>query len=345
MLLKTLSELNGASGAEKPIRDMLRQTLEPYVDRLFIDKMGNLIAEKNIQGVGPKVMLAAHMDEVALMITEITSDGFLKFEAVGGVDARILLAKAVKIGERKLNGVIGSKAIHLTKPAEREKALEIEQLYIDIGAKSKEEVLRHVQLGDYAYFDTEYESFGRAHWKGKAMDDRVGCAVLTEILKKNYRFPLVGVFTVQEEVGLRGAKVAAFHVKPDFAIVLEGTVSGDMLDVEDQDWVTEVGKGPACSIMDNATLYAPALIRQLAALAKAKGIPLQFRRGNKGGNDAGVIHVSQAGVPTLAISVPCRYIHSFVSVVADKDIGATIDLIDVALRELPQSLPQTHSLS
>lgn len=337
MFLKVLSELNGASGAEKPVRDALKETLQPYVDRLFTDKMGNLIAEKKVDSSGPKVMLAAHMDEVALMITEITQEGYLKFKPVGGIDVRILLAKSVVIGKKRVNGVIGSKAIHLTKAAERQKALELEQLYIDIGAKSKEEAAQHVEVGAYAYFDTVFEPFGRAHWKGKALDDRVGCAVLTEILKKDYPFPVVGVFTVQEEVGLRGAKVAAYHVKPDFAIVLEGTVSGDILDVEDQSWVTEIGKGPACSLMDSSTIYSPKLVRQLVALAKEKGIPLQFRRGNSGGNDAGVIHLAHGGVPSLAISVPCRYIHSLASVVAESDIQATVALVDAALRNLVEN--------
>ena len=334
MLLKVLSELNAASGSEKPVRDVLKEILPPYVDRLYVDKMGNLIAEKNPDGSGPKVMLAAHMDEVALMITEISQDGYLKFKPVGGIDVRILLAKSVVIGKKRINGIIGSKAIHLSKMSERYQAPELEQLYIDIGAKSKEEAAENVEIGDYAYFDTLFESFGNAHWKGKALDDRVGCAILTEILMKDYPFPVVGVFTVQEEVGLRGAKVAAYRVKPDFAIILEGTVSGDMLDVEDQNWVTEIGKGPACSLMDNSTIYSPGLVRQLVTLAKDKGIPLQFRRGNSGGNDAGVIHLAHGGIPSLAISVPCRYIHSFASVVADSDIQATVALVDAALRDI-----------
>lgn len=339
MFLKTLSELNAASGAEKPVRETLRQTLEPHVDRLWIDKMGNLIAEKNTQGPGAKVMLAAHLDEVALMVTEVTAEGFLKFSAVGGIDARILPAKIVKVGEPPLHGVIGSKAVHLTKAVDRQKGPEIEQLCIDIGAKSKEDAMNYVKPGDYAYFATEFEPFGQAHWKGKALDDRVGCYILTEILKRNYPFPVVGVFTVQEEVGLRGAKVAAFHVQPDFAIVIEGTVSADMMDVGEQDWVTGLGKGPACSVMDHATIYSPELIRQVAALAKVKGIPLQFRRGSSGGNDAGAIHLAREGVPSLSLSIPCRYIHSFASVVADSDIIATVALVEAIVRDIPASMP------
>ncbi|MHB1652000.1 MAG: M42 family metallopeptidase [Desulfitobacteriaceae bacterium] len=346
MLLKNLSELNGTSGAEKPVRDFLRQEIEPYVDDLRVDKMGNLIARKNMHHPGPKVMLAAHMDEVALIITEITAEGFLKFRSVGGIDPRILLSKVVKIGDQRLNGVIGSKAIHLTKLSERQKSLDYDQLSIDIGAKSKEEASTYVQLGDYAYFDMVFEVIGDGILKGKALDDRIGCAVMVEILKREYDFPLIAAFTVQEEVGLRGAKTAAYHIEPDFAIVLEGTVSGDMPDVEDRDWVTEIGKGPACSIMDNATLYPAYLVRQVADLAKRRGIPLQFRRGNGGGNDAGVIHLSRSGIPTLALSVPCRYIHSFASLVSLGDFTSTIELVDAVLREIPDKIrtstrPQT----
>lgn len=332
MLLKTLSELNGTSGAEKPIRDYLSELLKPYADEILVDKMGNLIVKKRGPLAGPQIMLAAHMDEVALMITELTPDGFLKFRPVGGIDPRILLAKVLKVGEQQVNGVIGSKAIHLTKVQERQRSLELDQLYIDIGAKSKEQAENLVQPGDYAYFDTEFELLGEGYFKGKALDDRIGCTILAEILKRKYDCSLVGVFTVQEEVGLRGARVAAYQLEPDLAIVLEGTVSGDMPDVKDRDWVTELGRGPACSLMDNATLYQPRLIQQVAEVARKNGIPLQFRRGSNGGNDAGAIHQSKGGIPTVALSVPCRYIHSFASIAAEADFKATIELVDALLK-------------
>ncbi len=337
MLLKSLSELNGTSGAEGLVRDFLRQQIEPFVETIKVDKMGNLIATKHGQLSGPKVMLAAHMDEVALMIIEITSDGFLKFRPVGGIDARILVSKPVKLNE-SLVGVIGAKAIHLQKRSERQKALTYEQLYIDIGAKSKEEASSKVKLGDYAYFMTTCEPFGEGLYKGKAFDDRAGCAILAELLKKDYDFPLVAAFTVQEEVGLRGAKVAAYHIAPDFAIVIEGTVAADLSDREEEGWVTELGKGPACSLMDRTTLYNPKLIQWIADVARQKGIPLQFRRGSSGGNDAGSIHVSKAGIPTIVLSVPCRYIHSFVSVISEKDYIACLNLVDELLKDLPRML-------
>lgn len=335
MLLKTLSELNGTSGVENEIRQFLRQEVEPFVDSIMTDKIGNLIVQKSRLEHGPKVMLAAHMDEVALMITDFTADGLLKFRPVGGVDSRILVSKPVRINS--LIGVIGAKAIHLQKPQERQQALKIDQLYIDIGAKTKEEAEKQVKLGDYAYFLTVTEPLGEGYLKGKAFDDRVGCYILAELLKKDYALNLVGAFTVQEEVGLRGAKVAAYHVQPDLAIVLEGTIAADMMHLEENEWVTELGKGPALSIMDHTTLYNPKLLEQVAELAKKNAIPLQFRRGSSGGNDAGKIHLSREGIPTIAISVPCRYIHSPASIISEVDVKNTISLIDLILQAIPDN--------
>ncbi|MDA8229252.1 MAG: M42 family metallopeptidase [Desulfitobacterium hafniense] len=339
MLLKTLTELNGASGNEKNVRDYLRQQVTPLSNSVNIDKMGNLISIKNGASDRPRILLAAHMDEVALMITDITPDGFLKFRPVGGIDPRILISKPVKIG-KDIVGVIGSKAIHLQKPSERKQTITIEQLYIDIGTRTKDEANKNVKLGDYAYFMTDYEDLGDNYLKAKAFDDRIGCAALVETLKNNYDCTVIAAFTVQEEVGLRGAKVAAFHTDPDFAIVLEGTVAADMIDVENKEWVTEPGKGPACSIMDRTTLYNPKLIQFVDRVAKSNSIPLQFRRGSGGGNDAGRIHLTKAGIPTISLSVPCRYIHSCTSVVSKDDYHNFIKLIDAVLRALPSELNQ-----
>ncbi|SDG67678.1 M42 family metallopeptidase [Desulfosporosinus hippei] len=334
MLLKTLSELNGTSGAESLVRTFLQQTIEPFVDIINTDKIGNLIGIKNDSLSGPKVMLAAHMDEVALMIIDITGDGFLKFRPVGGIDARILVSKPVQINNSQV-GVIGAKAIHLQKQAERQKALSFDQLYIDIGAKSKEDALSKVKLGDYAYFITKFEPFGDGLYKGKALDHRVGCALLAELLKNDYDFPIVAAFTVQEEVGQRGAKVAAHHLAPNFAIVLEATVANDISEGSDEGWITELGNGPACSLMDSSTLYNAKLIHWVRDVARQNDIPLQFPRGIGSGNDAGSIHISKVGIPTISLSVPCRYIHSFASVISEKDYRACYDLANALLKELP----------
>lgn len=338
MLLEELSNLNGASGAEKNVREAIRAMVEPYVDAVYVDKIGNLIAVKRGNQEHPRIMLAAHMDEVGLMITDIKEDGFLKFEPVGGIDPRVLISKPVRIG-RDLIGVIGSKAIHLQKSADRKKALTIDQLYIDIGAKSKEDAGKHVKIGDYAHFMTECAPLGDSCWKGKAFDDRVGCAAIIEILKQSQSsdFTLYAAFTVQEEVGLRGSQVAAYGIGPDFAVVLEGTVSADMPDVEEQGWVTRIGAGPACSLMDRTTLYNPKLIAAVTKLAKAKNLPLQFRQGSSGGNDAGCIHLNKTGVPVIALSVPSRYIHSSVTVISNDDYENCIRLVGEIIKEIPQT--------
>ncbi|MDR3288605.1 MAG: M42 family metallopeptidase [Peptococcaceae bacterium] len=337
MLLKELTELNGVAGMEKPIREALIQALEPSGCAWRIDKIGNLITSRNTLSTAPRVMLSAHMDEVGLMITEIDADGTLKFRTVGVINPRLLVSKAVRLHET-LNGVIGSKAIHLQKPAERKKDFTLEQLYIDIGANSKEEAAKQVKVGDYAYFATAFEPLGTGHYKAKALDDRVGCAILAEIMKKDYGFPLYGVFTVQEEIGLRGAQVAAYQVDPAFAVVLEGTAAADLLEDEESAWSTEVGQGPACSIIDSTTLYQPELVQYVKKIAEKNDIPLQFRRGSAGGNDAGKIHLNKSGVPTITLSVPCRYIHSPVSVMAEQDYRDCIRLTEAILRELPYAV-------
>ncbi|KGK88673.1 aminopeptidase [Desulfosporosinus sp. HMP52] len=334
MLLKSLSELNGTSGAENLVRNFLRQTIEPFVDIINTDKMGNLIGIKNDSLSGPKVMLSAHMDELALMIIDITGEGFLKFRPVGGIDAQILVSKPVQINNSYM-GVIGAKAIHLQKHTEGQNPLSCDQLYIDIGAKSKEDASSKVKLGDYAYFTTVFEPFGDGLYKGKALEGRVGCAILAELLQNDYDFPLIAGFTVQEKVGLRGAKVAAHHLAPDFAIVLEAIVADDMSDCAEEGWITELGKGPVCSFMDRSTLYSSKLIQWVTGVARQNGIPLQFPRGSGSGNDAGSIHISKVGIPTISLSVPCRYIHSFASVISEKDYQACYDLVNALLKELP----------
>lgn len=334
MLLKKLTEQNGVSGAEKPIREILRKNLIPYVDDLRTDTIGNLFASKNMVASGPKVMLTAHMDEVGLMITEISSDGMLKFHPIGGIDDRIFVSQVVTIGE-SLAGVIGTKAIHLQKFAERNRPYKFDQLYIDIGAQSKEEAAKYVKIGDYAYFTTSYERIGEGYIKAKALDNRVGCAILADILQENYDFPLTGVFTVQEEIGLRGAQVAAHHLSPDFAIVIETTIAADTLNAEASEWVTQLGLGPACSLMDRSTIYHIKLIQYIQEIAQKNGIPMQLRKGGGGGNEAGKIHLTKTGIPTLAISVPCRYIHSPVSMMSETDYTNCRKLIHAILCNPP----------
>lgn len=336
MLLKRLTEACGAPGQEGEVRNLIRAEIESYVDEVKTDALGNLIAVKNASAPGPKVMLAAHMDEVALMILGIEKNGLLRFRPIGGIDPRVLVAKTVLVGEKKITGVIGSKPIHLQRPEERQRPLGFDELLIDIGAKSQEEAEKLVKLGECAYFATEYEEFGQDKVKAKALDDRVGCAALIEILKQDFSFPVYGVFTVQEEVGLRGAGVAAYQIQPDVAIILEGTTASDVPGSDPHKHATSVGRGAAITVMDRTVITHPPLVRQLIEIAERKNIAYQIRRTNTGGTDAGQIQLTAGGTKAAVIAVPCRYIHSGSSVMSKKDFEAVLALTQSYLEELQE---------
>ena len=334
MHLKELSEAFGVSGCEDEVRELIIGAIKDHVDEYNVDALGNFIALKRGTGESNlRVMLAAHMDEVGLMITHIEKDGSLRFRPVGGLDDRILLAKKVLIGEKRVPGVIGVKPIHLLKKEERQKVVKVEQMAIDIGATSREEAEKVVKIGDYAAFATEFAELGDTV-KGKAFDDRVGCTVLIELLKERYPFDLYAAFTVQEEVGLRGAKVAAYAIKPDVAFVLEGTIADDLPKERDISPTTELGKGPAITIMDRTFIADRRLIDLLVETAKELGIPYQFKQPGVGGTDAGAIHLSREGVPSVTVAVPCRYIHSPACLLSLEDFENTVKLMKGALARL-----------
>lgn len=334
MLLKELCELNGVSGNEQAVRDYIRERIREKVNTCQIDRIGNLLAEKNSDNQEQlKILLCAHMDEIGLFITEITSDGYLKFQPVGGIDSRILPAKTVTVGDRGICGVIGCKAVHLTKKEERKKALNIEDLYIDIGANSKEEAEKDIRLGDYAVLNSTFAEIGKDFYKAKALDDRVGCALLMEILDYSFACDLIAAFTVQEEVGLRGSKVVSNYLQADLAIVVEATRAQDYLETEPEEWIVEPGKGPACSLMDSATIYRPELIQRVAELATEHNIPLQFRQSTAAGNDAGNIHKAGGGIPTITLSIPCRNIHTMSSLISKQDYINCFKLLTVLLND------------
>lgn len=333
MLLKKLSEAFGPSGFEQEVRTILQEELKDHISEWQRDALGNLIACKPAAD-GPRVMVAAHMDEVGLMISHVDSAGLLHFHKVGGIDDRVLVSKPVLVGKERVPGVIGAKAIHLQRPEERTQVIPHRSLFIDIGAKSKEEALEKIKIGDYVIFATEYGEFGAGLAKGKAFDDRAGCVVLAELLKEDYNFPLFGAFTVQEEVGLRGAGVAAYAIEPDLAIVLEGTTCNDVSGIDEHEYSTVVGKGPSITLMDTSSIGNKAMIQELVRLAEANNIPYQFKGTVTGGNDAGRINISRAGVPVVAISIPCRYIHSPVSVLSLADLGHAVALVKLFLRSI-----------
>ncbi len=335
MLLKRLTEACGASGNEKEVRDIIIHEISPFVDSVRIDGIGNVIAYKS--GKTPaagRVMVTAHMDEVGLMIKEIDSAGLLKFLTVGGIDKRVLVSKTVVVGKDKIKGVIGSKPIHLQKRNEWTKVLDINELYIDIGASSREETEKIVSIGDYAVFDTQYEEFGDDRIKAKALDNRVGCAILVELLKSSIDTEIHGVFTVMEEVGLVGAGPAAYTVEPDVAIILEGTICYEMPDLATYDIPTVMGNGPAISLVDRATIYDAVFRKRIVEVAEKNNIKYQYRKTSMGGNDSGSIHTSKTGCITTAISVPTRYIHSPLSVISKFDYDNTLALVKAVISDL-----------
>lgn len=325
-ILDKLTSLHGPTSYEGEVRDFIRKSVEPYVDEIYTDRIGNVIVHK--KGRGTKVVIDAHMDEVGFIITGFNDDGTLRFRALGGVNDKIIPSKSVIIGKDKLHGVIGIVPIHLQKKDQRNKGVTYEDCAIDIGATSRKEAESVVEIGEYAVFDTEYDEFGEGFIKGKAFDDRIGCFVLMEALKENYEnIDLYGVFAVQEEVGERGAFIAASTINPDLAIAIEGTVCADMPGIEGHLQGTVLGNGAAVSIMDSTSMFSPDIASDILSVADENHIKVQRRIAIAGGNDAGAYILRGNGCKVAAISVPCRYIHSAISVASKEDIESTVRLL------------------
>jgi endoglucanase len=335
VILKRLSEAVGVSGDEGAVRVIIKGAIADHVDELWVDNLGNLLAVKRGTGeVDLRVMLAAHMDEIGMMITGFENNGALRFKTVGGIDDRVMLGKMVWVGSKRLPGVIGGKPIHLLEGGESDKVVRRKGLRIDIGAADKDAARGKVKIGDRATFATDFVDLGPT-MMGKAFDDRVGCAVMVELLSGDpFPFDLSVAFTVQEEVGVRGASVAGYRLEPDVAFVLEGTPCDDLPKDDDVSPATELGKGPALSVMDSRTIADPRLVRFLVSTAETHEIPYQFRRVIGGGTDAGAIHLSRSGVPSATVSVPCRYIHAPAAICSKADFENTIRLMQSALNAL-----------
>ena len=326
MDLKTLCDMNGASGDEREVRKALLEAARPLCDSVRVDRMGNVNAFKKGRIGGRHVLFSAHMDEIGFIIIDATEDGLLQFRPIGGIDPRVAVSKYVVVGEKKVKGVIGALAIHLQSEEDRARVLGFDHLYIDIGAKNKDEALADCPRGCYAYYDNDFQEFGDGFAVAKALDDRVGCWNLLRILEGSYDADVTCAFVVQEEVGTRGAKGAGFASDADTVIVLEGTTAGDMGDVDKVRRVCEPGLGVTISFMDRSSIADRALYQELMALAKEKGIAHQVKRGSTGGNDAGAYQRSGAGKRTCVLSVPCRYIHGPSSVAKLSDAQAQYQL-------------------
>jgi endoglucanase len=338
MILKDLSEAFGVSGNEDRVREIVLDAIREHVDEIEIDTMGNVLTVK--RGTGQealRVMLAAHMDEIGLMVVGHDSDGFLKIDSVGGIDPRLLPGTLLQIGPERRAGVIGLKPIHLTESGEMKRVTKIKDLVVDIGAKSEDEAKGLAPLGTYATFDTAFRELGPTV-TGKAFDDRAGCAVLVELLQgERFPFDLHAVFTVQEEVGLRGARVAAYAIEPDCAFALEGTIADDIPKEKDSSPTTEMGKGPAITVMDRSFIADRRLLQLLTATGDELDIPYQFKQPGVGGTDAGVIHLTREGVPSATVAVPSRYIHSPVGMLSLDDFNNTVRLMRESLSRLTEA--------
>ena len=319
-LIKKLTALDGTSGDEKRVRDFILSEIGPFgVSR--IDALGNLIVtKKGKKTPDKKIMLDAHMDEVGLIITGITADGFLRFKTLGGINTSALLFRTVRINGN-VTGAVSGKPIHLSRGDEEKKLPDAESLYIDIGAKSGEDAERFVTVGDRAVIVSDFTVCGDRIIT-KALDDRIGCAILIKLIKEFDEYDFTSVFSVQEEIGLRGAKTAAFAVSPYAAIVLETTTAADIAGVSEDKSVCNLGRGAAVSFMDKGTVYD----RGYYNAAMSSGIPVQPKRAVAGGNNSGAIHLSREGIRTVALSVPCRYIHTSSSVADINDINAVYEL-------------------
>ncbi len=333
--LKALCELSGVSGREEAVRNYILDALNhsKTEKQISVDRLGNVICKL----VGEKranmhLMLCAHMDEVGLIITSVTNDGFLKFETVGGINDAALYGKRVKIGE--ITGVIGCKAVHLCSKEEAEKIPKKQDLVIDIGVSADKAKLL-VKPGDIAVFDAPFTDL-QTLVMGRAIDDRIGCALLLKIAEQKPLYDITLAFTVQEEVGTRGAGPAAFSVAPDIAVVVETTTAADIADVAEDNRVCAVGDGPVVSFMDRHTLYDGELYAKIRAVADENSIPNQTKTTVAGGNDAGTIQRTASGIRVAAVSVPCRYLHSSSCVCSLEDAQNTQNLLHLLTEVLPQ---------
>ena len=331
-MLKDLCLLNGTSGREEAVRNYIIEKIKDKCE-YSVDALGSVIAfKKGKKAPDKKVLVAAHTDEVGFIITDITDDGYLRFAPVGGIDAAVVLGRRVDINGIK--GVVGAKAVHLLSDDEKKNEPAFDKLAIDIGAADKAEAEKAVSLGDCAYFASDYCEFGDGFIKSKALDDRIGCMLMIELINSDLEYDTYFCFNVQEELGLRGSGCSAYAVNPDVAVILESTTAADIDGVTGGDKCCVLGKGPVVSFMDGRTIYDKQIFDLAFEVAKENNIKIQTKTKIAGGNDAGAIQKSGAGCRVAAVSLPCRYIHSGSSVVKIGDIEETRRFLPLFLNKL-----------
>ncbi|MCB0705922.1 MAG: M42 family metallopeptidase [Saprospiraceae bacterium] len=338
-LLKAISEIPGAPGFEQKVREYVIAQAGPLVDELSVDAMGNVIAVKKGR-VGKRVMVAAHMDEIGFIVTHIDDDGFIRFHTLGGFDPKTLTSQRVIVhGSKDLMGVMGSKPIHLMKPDERNKAPQIHDFFIDTGLPKKE-IEKYISVGNPITRDRELIEMGDCV-NGKSLDNRVSVYILLELLSElqgvELPYDLYAVFTVQEEVGLRGALKSGHLIDPDFGFGLDVTIAFDVPGSQPHEVVTKMGGGAAIKIMDGTTICDYRMVQYMKEVATKHSIPFQLEVLPAGGTDtAGVQRSGKNGAIAGAVSIPLRHIHQVIEMASKSDIRASIDLLKVSVLELDQ---------
>ncbi|WP_226526273.1 M42 family metallopeptidase [Metabacillus niabensis] len=341
-MLKDLTDAKGIPGNEREVRDVMKKYISPFSDEVVTDNLGSLIAKKVGQENGPKVMIAGHLDEVGFMVTQIDDKGFLRFQTVGGWWSQVMLAQRVTIVTRKgeVTGVIGSKPPHILPPEARKKPVEIKDMFIDIGASSREEAMEFgVMPGDQIvpYFEFTVMK-NEKMLLAKAWDNRIGCAIAIDVLKalKGTDHPNVvyGVGTVQEEVGLRGARTSANMIQPDIAFGVDVGIAGDTPGISDKEASSKMGEGPQIILYDASMVSHKGLRDLVTDTADELNIPYQFDAIAGGGTDSGAIHISANGVPALSITIATRYIHSHAAMLHRDDYENAVKLIAEVIKRL-----------
>ncbi len=333
-LLKKLCELDGVGGYEDEVRLFIEEQVKPYATEMTVDAVGNLIVFK--KGAKPRkrpLLVLAHMDEVGFLVQDITEDGMLKLARAGSIDPRVLIGRRMRVGEKKIPGIISLKAIHLTTPEERKVAPGLDSLYIDIGCTSKEQAEGLVMRGDPAVFDSKFLEFGVDCIKAKALDDRIGCAVMIELLKEELPYDTYFGFVVGEEIGSRGATVAANRVQPGALLVIEGTTAADMPEVAPHKQSCAQRQGAVVSLMDSETIYNRPFRQKMLAEADAQGVKWQYRKSANGGTDACVSTTGGSAALAFGLSAPVRYIHCACNVAYLPDLEEVRKLAKIVVKE------------